>query len=55
MRDAEAQYNFATFLEDQGQVAEARVHYELFLRFASPKYAHLFPEVRAKLSGVAPP
>jgi len=50
MRDAEAQYNFATFLEDHGQAAEARVHYELFLRVAPPSLAHLLPEVRAKLS-----
>ena len=49
--DAEAQLNFATFLEDQGEVAEALVHYEIFLRVAPPsKFAYLFPEVRAKLS-----
>jgi tetratricopeptide (TPR) repeat protein len=50
--DAEAQYNFATFLEEQGQISEARAHYEMFLRSAPPKYAHLIPEVQAKL---APP
>jgi protein O-mannosyl-transferase len=50
MYDAASQYNFATFLEDQGQPAEARVHYEIFLRVAPSKFAHLFPEVQAKLS-----
>jgi hypothetical protein len=55
VRDAEVQYNFATFLEDQGQIYEARAHYEMFLRFAPPKYAHLIPEVQAKLSLPTPP
>ena len=55
MYDAASQYNFATFLEDQGQAAEARVHYEIFLRVAPPKFAHLFPEVQAKLSQLARP
>jgi tetratricopeptide (TPR) repeat protein len=54
--DAEAQYNFATFLEDQGEVAEALFHYELFLQVAPPsKFAYLFPEVRAKLALLARP
>jgi tetratricopeptide (TPR) repeat protein len=49
--DAEAQLNFANFLEDQGEVAEARLHYEIFLRVAPPsKFADFFPEVQAKLS-----
>jgi protein O-mannosyl-transferase len=55
MYDAASQYNFATFLEDQGQAAEARVHYEIFLRVAPPKLSHLFPEVQAKLSLLARP
>jgi hypothetical protein len=50
VRDVVAQYNYAGFLEDQGQFAEARVHYELFLRFAPPKYADQLAEVRARLS-----
>ena len=49
MHDAEAQLNFATFLEEQGEIAEARIHYENFLRIAPPRFAHLLPEVRAKL------
>jgi protein O-mannosyl-transferase len=53
--DAEAQLNFANLLEDQGQIEEARLHYEIFLRVAPPaKFAHLFPEVRAKLAAPAP-
>ena len=48
--DAEAQYNFATFLEDRGQPAEARAHYEVFLRAVPPELAYLVPEVRAKLA-----
>jgi len=48
--DPEAQYNLASFLEDQGQTAEARRHYEIFLRVAPPTFAYLFPEVRAKLA-----
>jgi tetratricopeptide (TPR) repeat protein len=56
MYDAEAQYNFATFLEDQGEVAEALVHYQVFLRVAPPsKFAYMFPEVRAKLALLARP
>jgi protein O-GlcNAc transferase len=55
MYHAEAQYNFATFLEEEGQIAEARVHYEIFLRVAPPKLAYLFPDVRAKLSQLARP
>ncbi len=56
MYDAEAQLNFATFLEDQGENAEAIVHYEVFLRVAPPsKFAYMFPEVRAKLELLARP
>ena len=55
MYDPEAQLNLAELLEDQGEPAEARVHYEVFLRVAPPsKFGHLFPEVRAKLALPAP-
>ena len=48
---AEAQLNFANLLEDQGQLAEARAHYEIFLRIAPPsKFADLSREIRAKLA-----
>ena len=48
--DAMAQYNFATFLEEQGQPVEARVHYDAFLRVVPPELAHLIPEVQERLS-----
>jgi len=49
--DAEAHLNFANLLEEQGKLAEARAHYEVFLRVAPPaKFAHLFPEISAKLA-----
>jgi protein O-mannosyl-transferase len=51
--DAVAQYNFATFLEHEGQVAEARAHYQMFLQVATAKVADLLPEVRAKLATTA--
>ncbi len=55
MYDAEAQLSFAELLEDEGRIAEARAHYEVFLRVAPPsKFGHLFPEVRAKLALPAP-
>jgi 4-amino-4-deoxy-L-arabinose transferase-like glycosyltransferase len=49
-KDAEAQLNYAEFLDDEGHAEEARRHYEIFLRIAPSNLAHLFPEVRAKLS-----
>ena len=56
MYDAEAQLNFANLLEEQGQLAEARAHYEVFLRVAPPsKFAHLFSEIQAKLGMQAAP
>jgi len=55
MNDAEAQLNFAGFLEDQGQLAEARLHYQIFLRVVTPELAHMVPEVRERLSQLGQP
>ena len=55
MNDAEAQLNFAGFLEDQGQLAEARAHYLIFLRVVTPELAHMVPEVRERLSQLGQP
>jgi len=52
--DAAALYNLATSLEDEGRFAEARTHYERFLEVAPAKFAHVIPEVRAKLVAPAP-
>jgi len=55
MNDAEAQLNYAGFLDDQGQLAEARLHYQIFLRVVTPELAHMVPEVRQRLSELGQP
>jgi len=55
VNDAEAQLNYAGFLEDQGQLAEARTHYQIFLRVVTPELAHMVPEVRERLSELGQP
>jgi tetratricopeptide (TPR) repeat protein len=54
-RDAEAQLNYAEFLDDEGRDKEARRHYEIFLRVAPSNLAHLFPGVRSRLALPARP
>jgi len=53
-RNAEAHFNLALTLEGLGDPAGARRHYQAFVDRATPEYAHLLPEVRAKLARPLP-